>query len=108
MRALNCTFIRSLVTLDNVIAVLKHVQHDKGDVSPRVKDFSITFVLRHYQDVIVQQVRPSCPTASAPLILFFGLQTFETLEPALLVEIMRLYQQFTTSESSKYQIVRRL
>jgi hypothetical protein len=73
------------VSLDNVIAVLKLVQSDKGGVvSAVVKEFSIMFVLRHYQDVIVQQA-------------------FETVGPALLVEIMRLYQQFTATKSSKYQ-----
>jgi len=43
--------------------------------SARVKEFGVNFVLRNYQDVIAQPA-------------------FETLEPTLLVEIMRLYQQF--------------
>jgi hypothetical protein len=54
------------VSLENVIAVLKLVQSEKtGVVSALVKEFSMMFVLRHYQDVIVQQVS-SLPCSHTP------------------------------------------
>ncbi len=74
-----------MITQDNVVTALRHVQTEKGVKYARIKEFCVSFVLRHYQDILSQQ-------------------NFETLEPSLLVEIMRLHQQYTTSKAFKVQL----
>jgi len=67
--------IRSMVSLQTVIAALKLNEPQSGKViSTSLKDFCITFVLRQYTDVIAHEA-------------------FASLDPTVLVEIMRLNQQ---------------
>jgi len=73
--------LRSMVSLQSVIAAMKLNEPKPGKViSAPLKEFCITFILKQYTDVIAQEA-------------------FTSLDPTVLVEIMRLNQQSQSDPS---------